>query len=270
MSDIHAGSPSRHFRLPSFGKLNVTHGVFGFATCGDRRASPLDEPTNMTGKRSSFPLWYTLRTLMITTLVICLAISHWHTSRRLADSEAQLRRLRDELGYLSIDDKTKVHAVALDEDEPNTWRWRLFIPKGHRYKWNIACEDIPRNSPPKGEGIVGISNEPYWETDNEVLVTARLRQNDDDSWALSVKSKIGDSKNQMAGASLTIPEEKMKWMFTVGSTDGRVIGSNGTAIRDPDDPIILLQRRPCEELPDGSYRPSDGPMPGFMVWLSKR
>ena len=73
----------------------------------------------------------------------------------------------------------------------------------------------------------------------------------------------------MAGATLTIPKEKMAWMFDVLSTDGQVIGENGIAVRDPDGPIILLQRRPCEQLEDGSYRPSEEPMPGFMVWLSK-
>lgn len=58
-------------------------------------------------------------------------------------------------------------------------------------------------------------------------------------------------------------------MTTVSSTDGRVIGSRGTAVEEADGPIILLQRRACEKQPDGSYQPSDKPMPEFMVWLSK-
>lgn len=210
-----------------------------------------------------------LLAFLLVVTVICLAVSHWQTSRQLATSSSEVRRLRDELGYVSIDDKSKFHAVALDTDEPNSWRWRLFIPKGHRYKWNIACENIPQNVPPAQAGVTAISNEPYWETDNEVLVTARLRQNEDRDWTLSVNSKIGDSKNQMAGGSLTIPEEAMTWMSTRSSTDGRVTGSNGTAVHDPDGPIILLQRRPIEKRPDGSYGPSQGPMPGFMIWLSK-
>ena len=80
----------------------------------------------------------------------------------------------------------------------------------------------------------------------------------------------GGPPDQMAGASLEIPHEKIAWMFDVSSTDGRVIGSNGTATLDPKGPIILLQRRPCERLLDGSYQPSVGPMPGFMIWLEER
>ena len=117
--------------------------------------------------------------------------------------------------------------------------------------------------------MTAVSNEPYWDTENEVLVTARLREADEGNWSLSVTSKIGDSKHQMSGATLEIPRDKIEWMSTVSSTDSRVIGSNGTDVRDADGPIILLQRRPCEKQPNGSCQPSDGPMPGFMVWLSK-
>jgi hypothetical protein len=58
-------------------------------------------------------------------------------------------------------------------------------------------------------------------------------------------------------------------MTTVSATDGQVIGSNGTTVREIDGPIILLQRRACEKQSNGSYQPSDDPMPGFIVWLSK-
>ena len=212
---------------------------------------------------------FSLLAFLLAAAAICLAVSHRHTSRQLATAQLEVRQLRDELGYLSIDDRAKFHAVALDSGEPNTWQWRLFIPKGARYKWNIACHDIPKNSPPSRAGITAVSNEPYWDTENEVLVTARLREADEENWTLSVTSKIGDSKHQMSGATIKIPRDKIEWMSAVSVTDGRVIGSHGTDVRDADGPIILLQRRACEKQPNGSYRPSDGFMPGFMVWLSK-
>jgi hypothetical protein len=218
---------------------------------------------------SKFHMRFSLLAFLLAITVICLAVSHWHTSRQLATALLELRRLRDETGYLTIDDRTKFHAVALDSGEPNTWQWRLFLPKGARYKWNIACHDIPRDSPPAQAGVTAGSNEPYWKSENEVLVTARLREADEGSWTLSVTSKIGDSDNQMSGATLKIPPDKIEWMSTVSSTDGQVIGTDGVAVRDPDGPIILLQRRACEKRPNGTYQPSDGPMPGFMVWLNK-
>jgi hypothetical protein len=73
----------------------------------------------------------------------------------------------------------------------------------------------------------------------------------------------------MAGTALKIPDEKLQWNTEGASTDGRVAGSHGMTICDPQGPIILLQRRPLEEQPDGSYGPSPNPMPGFMIWLRK-
>ena len=127
----------------------------------------------------------------------------------------------------------------------------------------------PWSEPGSGRIPTAVSNEPYWDTENEVLVTARLRQQEDGDWTLAVSSKIGDSKNQMAGATLKIPADKIQWMSTVPSTDGQVIGSKGTAVRNPDGPIILLQRRACEKQPNGSYQPSQSTAPGFMLWLSR-
>ena len=214
---------------------------------------------------------FSLRTLLILIGLLCFAIGSYVIARKLSDADRELRKLRNEAGVLSVDDPTKIQVIAVDVDEPNTWRWRMFIPKGHRYSWNIAAEQIPRDQPPKRAGMSGFSNEPYWERDNEVLVTAKLRQEDDGSWRLSVDPRIGDSKNQMAGASLKIPKEKIEWMTDgrASSTDGRVVGGKGVQVIDPKGPIILLQRRPTERQPDGSDQPSPNPMPGYMIWLNE-
>jgi len=221
----------------------------------------------MNDTASRFRPRISLRWLLVVVAFLCLAMSQFQASRRLSSAQLELRKLRDEAGYITIEDESMFHAVALDSEDPNTWRWRLFIPKGNKYKWNIACEDIPQNSPPLRPGVSSTSNEPYWERDNEVLVTARLRQSTDGNWTLGVTSKIGDSKNQMSNALLKIPSDKIDWIDKIHSTDGRVIGSNGTAVSDPGGPIILLQRRPCEKQADGRYRPSANLMPGFMIWL---
>jgi hypothetical protein len=214
---------------------------------------------------------FSLRTLLVLVAVVCFAIGSYVVARKMSDANRELRKLRNEAGVLSVDDPTKVHVIAVDVGEANTWRWRTFIPKGHKYSWNIAAEQIPRSNPPQKAGISGFSNEPYWERDNELLVTARLRQEDDGNWRLSVDPVIGDSKNQMAGASLKIPKEKMEWMTDgrASSTDGRVLGNKGVQVIDPKGPIILLQRRPTERQPDGSHQPSPNPMPGYMIWLNE-
>lgn len=224
------------------------------------------EPTTSTPVRR----WhFSLKTLLAAVVVVCATIGFIVLGRDLYQTRQELRKLRAETGHLSIDDRSQFHAIALEVAEPNTWRWRLFIPKGHRYSWNIAGEEIPKNEPPSGPSITGMSNERYWERDNEVLVTAKLRPINNDEWLLAVESRIGESKAQMYGASLKVSADKLRWMTEIPGVDGRVIGSRGTEVHDPHGPIILLQQRPCERQPDGSYRPSDHPMPGFMIWLEE-
>jgi len=220
---------------------------------------------------------YSLGTLLIVVAVVSVIVGSYVVGTRLKQAERELKALRDETGRLTIGDRSQVHVinVAVNDvtaadvtgDEPNTWRWRVFIPKGQKYSWNLAAEDIPQLDVPQKAGVKVISNEPYWERDNEVLVTATLRRQDDDHWRLSVESRIGDSKNQMGGGSLKIPAENLAWNTEGASTDGRVAGSSGTKLYEPRRPIIFLQRRPLARQPDGSSKPSPDPMPGFMIWL---
>ena len=211
---------------------------------------------------------YSLGTLLILVAVVGVLVGSYLMGTRLRRAERELQALRDETGRLTIGDRTQVHVINVPVEEPNTWRWRLFIPKGQKYSWNLAAKDIPQLDVPQQAGVKAVSYEPYWERDNEVLVTATLRRQDDTEWRLSVESRIGDSKNQMSGGSLKIPAEQLAWNTEGASTDGRVAGSRGTKLYEPRRAIILLQRRPVARQPDGTYGPSPDPMPGFMIWLN--
>ncbi len=215
---------------------------------------------------------FSLRGLLLLITVVALGVGLFVVSRRAQEAETNLAVIREEFGHvlgrLTIGDPTQVHVRALHADEPNTWRWRMHIPKGHKYAWKAAHSNIPGDGVPK-HAVAGFSNEPYWETDNEVLVTVRLRQVDADEWRLSVDSMIAKSRNQMTDISLSIPNENMKWMSEVHSINIRHLGNKGQDTVDPKGPIILLQRRPNKRMSDGSYQPSPEPMPGIIIWLEK-
>jgi hypothetical protein len=97
-----------------------------------------------------YRITYSLATLLSVVIVAALILAYVLHIRGLPDAERELHVLRQETGRLTIDDRTKFHAVTVPVDEPNTWRWRIFLPKGHRYSWQIATKDIPPNSVPKG------------------------------------------------------------------------------------------------------------------------
>jgi hypothetical protein len=224
-----------------------------------------DSTSSSTGRGWKF----SLRTMLLVIAILCLAIPLILQSSKLNRAQVELRQLRDQLGYLTIDDRSKVHIIAVDVDEPNTWRWRMFLPRGVRYTWCLGYGDIPAQGVPKSK-MDGISNESYSETDSEVVITAKLRQMDNRDWTLSVSSSIQGSQAQMGGASTIIPDKEMRWTREVPGREGHVLGSGGTETLDPKGPIVLLQWRSVEKRPDGTYGPSAKPMPGYMIWLHQQ
>lgn len=212
-------------------------------------------------------LRFTIRTLFIVGTIASACAYHWHIAARLRVAEAELRKLRTETGRITVEDRTKVHVIHIDTGERDSWRWRLFIPQGHRFKWNAATEGIPLSEPPARAAISSVSNEPYWDRDNEILVTARLVRTAEGA-TLSVNSKIGDSRHQLSGIKLSVPPEHLDWMKETSAIQSQVLGSKEVTMADPKKTIILLTKRPMKRLPDGGTDFHQDPSPGFMVWLS--
>lgn len=211
---------------------------------------------------------FSVRATLLAVAVIAFVVHYWNLQTRLRTAESELRKRRDETGQIDVKDTAKVHVIALDSTEPNTWKWRLFIPKGHRYMWNVAAKNIPNNSPPKRPGRSSISNREYWQRDNEVFVTARLQQTDDENWSLGVTSRIGGSKEQMSGVSMSISKEQLAWQSAMPSRESSVLGKNELSVLSPDEPIILLSQRAMVVNEGGDADFSKEPTEGFMIWLS--
>ena len=92
---------------------------------------------------------YRLRTLLIVVAVVGVTVGSYVAGTRLRRAERELQVLREETGRLTIGDRSKIHVINVAVDEPNTWRWRVFIPKGQKYSWNLAAKDIPQFDAPQ-------------------------------------------------------------------------------------------------------------------------
>jgi len=207
-----------------------------------------------------------LRTMLLIMFIVGLTVALVVQSQRLWKADQELTRLRDETGRLTVNDRSKIHVIAVDTDEPNTWKWRMFIPKGLKYSWNVTYGQIPAAGMPRSK-MSGSSNESYDEVDKEVLVTASLHQMADGDWRLLVSPKISEIRAQMAGASLKIPDAEMEWTRKVPSREGSVLGSRGAETIDSGKPIVFVKWRSGELKPDGTFGPAADPMPGYMIWM---
>ena len=212
-------------------------------------------------------LRFSVRDLLVFSALLCATLYCWYVTRRLQDAEAELRQLRTETGRLTVEDNSLVHAIEIDTADPNSWRWRLFLPKGHRYSLNIASRDIPFEGVPNKPNSRSVSGEPYWERDNEVIVNARLAKTELGEWILSVDSRIGDSKNQLGSVTATVDAKDMAALAKSSSFQVNILGNDETDVCEPTEPIVLYRKRPMLKSPGGSTDFDKEPSSGLMIWL---
>ena len=94
----------------------------------------------------------------------------------LAEMKAELLRLRDKLGYLTVADPTKVHVRAAADMGPLHWRWRVHVPRGTKWNIHIALRSIPA----KGVAKYG-SDQPLRHT-GEFTIDLKARPMGNGKW----------------------------------------------------------------------------------------
>src|SRR5947207_15917846 len=75
-----------------------------------------------------------LLTALLLMTIAGLAIVVVLQWREVGPLRAENRRMRDELGYLSIDDPTKAYAIQLKTVGDEPWKWRVYLPPGGKYE----------------------------------------------------------------------------------------------------------------------------------------
>ena len=99
-------------------------------------------------------LRFSLRTILLLVVIIALGVAQIVAMRRVREVTAVNRRLaeeneklRGEVGYLEVDDRTKVQVVRIPTLDEFTWRWKVYLPPG---KWTTTymVRGIPRKGFP--------------------------------------------------------------------------------------------------------------------------
>jgi hypothetical protein len=192
---------------------------------------------------------FSLLTSLLVMTIVGLAIGVWQLWREIAPLRADLRRLRDEVGALSIDDRTKPCAIRVRANDEFTWKWRLWIPEGRSYILKYASEQIPQNGFPKGHGTITLS-EP-----GETWIEYRI--------APDPRSGLWMDKLLTPGVSVgSSSQDWVKWSKRTGTGAGV---SESTKVFEPGDKIVLARERVSQRATNSSK--IEDPSAGFMIWL---
>jgi hypothetical protein len=201
---------------------------------------------------------YSLRSLLLFVLFFAMAVSCLTMYWKMKNAEEGLSYYRSLAGNLKIDDDKLFYAIALDSKEPNTWRWRVYIPKYSSISWHLDyCTMPPDQSTGSITGESLISNEMeeaeivlslIEEQGNKAHIVAYFR---------SPKSNHKIEDSVIPSVFLQQIEEKMAEMER--------LGSRGMETRRPGEEITFLKIRLKNS--NGTKKPAQKPEPGITFTL---
>ena len=204
------------------------------------------------------------------TLIVALAITSLLMYQRMSNAERELVKLRNEAGYLKIEDETLFQAIAIPCEEPLTWKWRAYLPKGSKYLWHLNSGTIPAIGVGGGSG--GSSQETLPRTQGmEVIITVSVRKDPEPKnkrWLFNLTHRSADGSERSV-TSISIPDQIMDQFSQAQMTSSECFAESKFETRKRGEPIILLKRRIGEQISANSWMRSSKPQPGYAVWLEE-
>jgi hypothetical protein len=194
---------------------------------------------------------FTLRALLVGIAAIAV-VATWVNSYRIVQRnrllEAENRRLRDEVGELSVDDESRLHAIRVASKEEFDWTWRVSIPEGHVYRLRVVGDRIPGQGFPDEGGAV------FLREPGEHFVRYRIQRDPRDNRWSGTLSTRGASTSSTSG-------EWVEWGSRTATTDG--VGATTEAFA-PDERVVLARYRVSQARSSSDI---EDPSAGFLIWL---
>jgi hypothetical protein len=198
-------------------------------------------------------------------------LSHVLTSYQLHQVRQEARRLRDELGYLTITDNRKLHAIGLASYEGFTsksWRWRVHIPAGRRFRVCYSYEDIPE------EGVPTDMYHFFDTVDGEFIFSASAVRDPAGAWSLAMGTRYDPVKYPQSrweslkslGRSLPIPNAA--WLEDNLPMGWYSVGSRTTESVEIGEPLVMLRLR-RQKGTHVTQTNDPNPTDGIMIWIEE-
>jgi len=222
------------------------------------------------------PRWRPRISLLAAILLMTIAGMGIVMARNWRESAAQhqeILRLRAELGYLSIDNENLIYAKQIDINEPDTRRFRIYLPKNRKFKLYVRMLSVPgrqaneSNSDWLATVLKTMKKGGNQDIQNgEFTFEVQIRQNQipKEHWELHYHEFGTQSNSTAAAPGLT---DRRGWTI---SSD---VGLGKQQAMKPDDGLVLFALREGEFTEhNGRYSAikSDETKesPGVMLWVA--
>jgi hypothetical protein len=208
------------------------------------------------GSRRFRPRFSLLTALLLMTFVgiVIVVVQQW---REVGPLRAQVRRLRDEVGVLTIEDESKLHAIQIRQDEELTWRWRVWVPQGGETYLHLQWGNVPKTGVPSEYSTSTLEPGEHW-----IVLKAR-RGTKNNTWLSSLQTQSSSSTSSI--------QDDQHWFDWESSTsNGEGVG-HSTEVFDAATKRVILQRLRVGQLSKSlGLQKQAGPTPGFIIWLERQ
>ena len=197
---------------------------------------------------------FSIASVLLASALLVISISHLNTSRELQRTRDSLRNAQSELGILTVDDPSLVHALSLPSANRSQWRWRIQLPKRKTFRLRYLVGAIPPTGLPDDSSGAGRST--------SILTDGTIQMSDPfilDA-ALS-KDEFGEWKFRFATHARTMMpkiENPPDWLEeNPRPSITWVAGRSSTESRPGNEPFVLLRYRKSQT----------NPTDGILVWI---
>ena len=200
---------------------------------------------------------FSLTTLVLLVTILSLALVIW----RLAPYRQEALRLRNEVGYLSVSDPSKVHAIRVMTTQEGSWRYRVWIPEGRDFL--ICLGKVSQPTPADNRDFETLHKEGWlacWPIDageHRVDVVAE-RIKEGGSWQKQVRLTVLVDGRRLFGHRVDTGESPYAYTSGILQTDiWRGVGFDVEATL-PAEPLTLLNYE------DNNYSPAEP----LQIWIA--
>jgi len=198
---------------------------------------------------------FSLSTLLLVTTIAALGVAVWQLGREVVPMREEVRRLRDEVGDLFVEDESKLCAIRVRTDDDLTWKWRVWIPPGRGYR--LRTDQVAGHKVSK-EGFGTRGGTITMRDSGEYWVKYQIRQD-------LIDGKWYGSLSWEGGSVCKDLQEWVEWPQKTATGTG--VGYS-VKVHNSTGPFELIRYRVSQSADDSED--IEDPSSGVHVWLEAR
>jgi hypothetical protein len=218
-------------------------------------------------------LRFSLLTAILLTTIAGMGVALWRLNGELAPLREEVLRLREEQGRLTIADPNKIYAIRVMTEEPNAWRWRVYLPPHQKYLLHTRLHTIPgRQLNMTADAwrqrlLEARSGSSTNAPNGEFFVETRLLRDAQQPGKWTLHYRFGDSLGSV-GAEMKWLDDRRVWSMSSEVDWTQQTELSASAGLD----LFMLRQGDLKETTGGGYtvtNPSSlNDTPGVMLWIT--